>query len=81
MVIRVLAFARLREILKTGELTLDLPHAASARDAWSVLIRDHPSLDAERATTRVARNGRIVPFDGELSDGDELALLPPVGGG
>jgi molybdopterin converting factor small subunit len=81
MVIRVLAFARLREILGGSVLALDLPAGARAHDVWAALLRDHSSLNAERATTRIARNGRIVPFDSELADGDELALLPPVGGG
>ena len=34
------------------------------------------------STTRIARNGRVVALlDEELADGDEIALLPPVGGG
>lgn len=81
MQIRVLAFARLREILEAPERSLDLPDAARASDAWAALLRDHPALAGERSSTRVARNGRLVSFEEALSDGDELALLPPVGGG
>lgn len=81
MMIRVLAFARLREILQQPEVRLELPDPATATDAWSALLHDHPSLGAERVTTRVARNGRLVAFEESLCDGDELALLPPVGGG
>ena len=81
MTICVLAFARLREILQRPELRVDLPETASANDAWAALVRDYPSLAAERATTRLARNGRLVKFEEALCDGDELALLPPVGGG
>lgn len=81
MTIRVLAFARLREILQRPELTVQLSESATASDTWAVLVREHPSLAAERATTRFARNGRLVGFDEPLRDGDELALLPPVGGG
>ncbi len=81
MRIRVLAFARLRELVDLPERSLDLPAGARVEDAWSALVRAFPALDAERACTRAACNGRLVAFDAPLADGDELALLPPVGGG
>lgn len=81
MRIRVLAFARLREILGESERGLELPRGASVGDAWNALLRDYAALEAERGSTRAAINGAIVSFDAPLSEGDELALLPPVGGG
>jgi molybdopterin converting factor subunit 1 len=81
MRVRVLAFAHLREILDASERSLELPDTARAVDAWTQLVRDRPALADERSLTRVARNGRLVSFDEPLRDGDELALLPPVGGG
>jgi len=81
MQIRVVAFARLRELLEVPELRLELRGGASANDAWTLLARERPALAAERRSTRVALNGRIVSFDASLAEGDELALLPPVGGG
>jgi molybdopterin converting factor subunit 1 len=81
MTIRVLAFARLREILGTPEAPLELPAGASVGDAWDALTRRRRDLEAERSSTRAARNGAIVAFDAPLSDGDEVAFLPPVGGG
>lgn len=35
----------------------------------------------ERAWIILIRNGRHAKLDEELSDGDELAIFPPVGGG
>jgi molybdopterin converting factor small subunit len=81
MEIRVLAFARLREILGTSLLGLELPPGASVADAWGALLAEYAALGPERGSTRAAINGRIVSFDAPLSEGDELALLPPVGGG
>jgi molybdopterin converting factor subunit 1 len=81
MKVHVLAFARLREILQAPQRSLELPEAARAADAWAALERDRPALAAERSSTRVARNGRLVSFDETLREGDELAFLPPVGGG
>jgi molybdopterin converting factor small subunit len=79
--IRLIAFAGLRELLQAPERSLELPNRARVDDAWRALASEHPALDAQRASTRVARNGRLASFEDELADGDELALLPPVGGG
>jgi molybdopterin converting factor small subunit len=81
MRVRVLAFAQLRELLGAHEQMLELGPNASIADAWAQLAARHRGLDDERASTRAARNGAIAGFDEELRDGDELALLPPVGGG
>jgi molybdopterin converting factor small subunit len=81
MRVRVVAFARLRELLGSGEQTLELPENARVDDAWLALVKYHPAIGKERHATRAARNGRLVGFDEALADGDELALLPPVGGG
>lgn len=77
----MLAFARLREILGVPEAALELPADACVADAWASLAREHPALELERTSTRAARNGSIVPFEAPLAEGDELAFLPPVGGG
>jgi molybdopterin converting factor small subunit len=81
MRVRVLAFARLRELLEAPERSLVLSEESRVADAWSALVREYPALANERSSTRAARNGRLVSFDEVLADGDELALLPPVGGG
>ena len=81
MRIRVLAFARLRELIGAGSQTVDLPQGNTASDLWSLLVRRHAGLPALAESTRIARNGRIVTFGEPLEDGDEVALLPPVGGG
>jgi molybdopterin converting factor small subunit len=81
MQIRVLAFARLRELLDAAERCLELPETARVDDAWAALARACPAIAAERPSTRVARNGRLVSFEEPLAQGDEVALLPPVGGG
>ncbi len=81
MVVRVLAFARVRELMGFSEELFDLPEAASARVLWDRLVVDKPQLNELVGSTRIALNGIIVAFDSALKDGDEVALLPPVGGG
>lgn len=81
MTVRILAFARVRELLGTAETTLELANGARAGDAWKALTDRNPALLSLERSTRLARNGRIVERTELLAQGDELALLPPSGGG
>jgi molybdopterin converting factor subunit 1 len=81
MRIHVLAFARLRELIGAPARELEVPEGSTAADLWENLARDHAAIAAFRDSTRIARNGRIVGGLEPLGDGDEIALLPPVGGG
>ena len=78
---RVLAFARLRELLGFGERLVTVPDGTTLDGLWSGLAADAPQLAGLRASTRFARNGALVDGNAEVRDGDEIALLPPVGGG
>ncbi len=76
------AFARLRELLEAPEFTLELPAGSTLVDVWEALRERNRKIDALASSTRIARNGRVVALLGEaVADGDEIALLPPVGGG
>ncbi|MBV8369626.1 MAG: MoaD/ThiS family protein [Candidatus Eremiobacteraeota bacterium] len=79
--VRVLAFARLRELLGFGERLVSVPDGASAGEVWAQLAAGSPELAGLRASTRFARNGELIEGATVLREGDELALLPPVGGG
>jgi molybdopterin converting factor small subunit len=81
MRLRVLAFARVRELLGEHVLELDLREGSTAADAWRALESREARLGDLAGSTRIARNGRVVPLTQPLEDGDELTLLPPVGGG
>lgn len=81
MTVRVAAFARLREIVGGGEPERALPDGATVDDLWQLLAAEHPALRELRASTRFVRGGAFVGAETPLRDGDEVALLPPFGGG
>jgi molybdopterin converting factor small subunit len=79
--VRVLAFARIAEIVGSAASEREVRDGATVGDLWDDLGREFPALPAFRASTRFARNGAFVAATQALVDGDELALLPPFGGG
>ncbi|MGD0967188.1 MAG: MoaD/ThiS family protein [Candidatus Aquilonibacter sp.] len=82
MTVRVRAFARMRELLGESEFELVLPDGATLVDCWEALRARNRKVDALASSTRIARNGHVAALlDERVADGDEIALLPPVGGG
>lgn len=79
--IRVVAFARVRELLGFSEREFGLADVPTVGALRARLERDAPALLPLRGSTRIARNGQIVDDATSLAEGDEVALLPPVGGG
>lgn len=76
MQITVRLFAGLRELAGTGREELELPEPASVGDVWPAL-----DLGAEPAGLLYAVNRVYAERGTELSEGDEVALIPPVSGG
>jgi molybdopterin synthase catalytic subunit len=74
--VRVRLFAGLRERAGVGEREVDLPEGSRAKDAWTAL-----SLGTEPPGLAYAVNREYVDRDHVLTEGDELALFPPVSGG
>jgi len=77
----VLAFARLRELLGFGERRIGVPDGTTIDDVWAQLAGGSAELAGLRASTRFARNGALAHGGTVVHAGDEIALLPPVGGG
>ncbi len=82
MRVRVVTFARVRELVGgQAALLKDVPEDATAGSLWDGLVAEFPALAELERSTRLARNGAFVDRFARLNDGDELALLPPYGGG
>lgn len=93
MRVKVNLYFPFRRELPEGEIVLELPEGASAGEAVAALAARFPALREKLYDSRGNRkrlvsalvNGTSVQFlqgfSTPLSDGDELTLLPPVGGG
>lgn len=81
MQITVRLFARLRDIAGTSEIQQKWPDGSTAQVVWDTLAAEHPDLGEYRNTVSTAINEEYARMDHPLSDGDEVAFLPPVSGG
>lgn len=81
MRITVRLFARLRELAGAGELHRDVPDDATVATVWELLTREYPAVAPYAASMSCAVNAEYARMTTALSDGDEVAFLPPVSGG
>jgi molybdopterin synthase catalytic subunit len=80
MNVRVVLFAKPRELVGRPNVELALPAGATAADAWRQLS-DQFDLGPLPRSFRCAVNAEYAQWDAALTDGDELAVIPPVSGG
>ncbi len=81
MTIKVKLFAVLRESAGAAEVLLQIPDQKSVADVLQQLTCQYPQIAKHLPQSAIAVNMQYVRRDHPLSDGDELALLPPVSGG
>jgi MoaE-MoaD fusion protein len=74
-------FAVLRERIGADTETLELADGADVAAAIAALADRHDAVRGLRGRFQTAVNQEMVPAATPLSDGDELALIPPVAGG
>lgn len=74
-------FGPAREAVGAASVELELPQAATAAVAMAELARTYPGLMPLLPRSRVAVNLEYVDARTPLAAGDEIAILPPVGGG
>jgi molybdopterin converting factor subunit 1 len=80
MTVRVLLFASYADALGASEVSVDVPSGARVAD---VLSRVKSLASGKRLPDKplVAVNQRYAQLDQQVSETDEVAIIPPVAGG
>jgi molybdopterin converting factor subunit 1 len=81
MRVNIRLFARLRDIVGTGELERQLADGATVRTVWDTLTSEFPTLTDYETSISTAVNADYSRMTTPVDDGDEVAFLPPVSGG
>ncbi len=81
MKVTVKLFASFREAAGAQQRVVELSQGATVSQLWGQLVADYPRLGPMSRSAAFAVNGTYTRKDAALSDGDEVAFLPPVSGG
>jgi molybdopterin converting factor subunit 1 len=80
--VRVLYFAVVRELVGREDESLELPPQVRTVGEFARWVGSHHgALEGRMASVRIARNEIFARDEELLSDGDVVALIPPVAGG
>ncbi|NSW52004.1 MAG: MoaD/ThiS family protein [Anaerolineae bacterium] len=80
--IQLLLFANLREKTGKSSLTMDIPENWVIDDILTSLMEAYPHLRPHLTEKIViAVDGKIALRSSSVSDGQQISLMPPVGGG
>jgi len=78
--VRVRFFARLRELASVETESISIAPASTLADVYAALRVEYPALP-DRQSVRAALNQEFADWNAKVSDGDEVAFIPPVSGG
>jgi molybdopterin converting factor subunit 1 len=78
---RVLFFAQLQDVTGCAVAELTTSSPLDREQLWAMLLKKFPGLVAHRGNVRLARNWEYADAETRFTDGDEVALIPPVSGG
>src|SRR4051794_29579282 len=79
--IRVLFFGVLRDVVGVREESLDIDEGGRVETIFEHYASLHPRLREMSKSVVLALNQQFSDLGAALSDGDEVAFLPPVSGG
>jgi molybdopterin synthase catalytic subunit/molybdopterin converting factor small subunit len=81
MRVRVLFFGLLKDVVGTSSDESGFPDGADLRSVFDAYADRHPRLRDLAPSIVMARNQEFADLATRISDGDEIAFLPPVSGG
>ncbi|HEY7529530.1 MAG TPA: MoaD/ThiS family protein [Gemmatimonadota bacterium] len=78
---RVLLFGRVRELAGTGQTTIPVRPGATVATIAGLLADANPGLAPHLQRCSFAVNASYAPRSAVVHPGDEVAVIPPIGGG
>jgi molybdopterin converting factor subunit 1 len=81
MKIHVLLFAQARQIVGSDSIEVTIPDTATVADLKKSLAETVPELLALLTRSNIALDQQYAIDEDIVSDGVEVALIPPVSGG
>src|SRR5688572_5696567 len=79
--VRVLFFGAARDAVGQEQIEVELESPVNTDGARAKLLSDYPSLQRFGNSLLFAVNQQYAQSNREISEGDELAVFPPVSGG
>jgi molybdopterin converting factor subunit 1 len=79
--VKVLFFGQLKDLTGRSQDTLELNDGATAGAVFDHYAALFPGIAALSDSIVIARNHSFTARSAPVTDGDEIALLPPVSGG
>ncbi len=77
----VLYFAHARRATGISDEKIPLSTSLSTTEFWDLIVQRHPTLEALRTSSRLARENDFLRADDRIEPDHEIAIIPPVSGG
>lgn len=81
MRVTVRLFARLKELAGADTMIVDVPEPATVATVWEAAAAAAPALIPFERALSCAVNASFSRMSQRVTEGDDVAFLPPVSGG